>query len=86
MGALIHVKQLSWSDASSDEGVARRWPAMLLAVAICASAATILILTRNLTFLRDDWQILLRPGLSAHSVFSPHNEHIVVGLVGRGFL
>ena len=44
-----------------------------------ASAAVLLAYTREITFLLDDWEFLLyRPGFTAHSVFDPHNEHIVV--------
>ncbi len=52
---------------------------LFLAAAVFASAAVLLAYTREITFLLDDWEILLyRPGFNAHSVFDPHNEHIVV--------
>src|SRR5262249_53104513 len=52
---------------------------VLLAAAVAASGALLLVLGSRLTFLLDDWEFLLyRPGVSAHSVLDPHNEHIVV--------
>jgi hypothetical protein len=50
-----------------------------LVVAIAASAALLLALGSRLTFLLDDWEFLLyRPGWTAHSILSPHNEHISI--------
>jgi hypothetical protein len=52
---------------------------LLLVVAIAASAALLLALGSRLTFLLDDWEFLLyRPGWTAHSILSPHNEHISI--------
>jgi hypothetical protein len=46
--------------------------------AVCSlSAATVVILGTRLTFFNDDWYFLLqRPGLTADSVFAPHNGHL----------
>ncbi|MFI5123056.1 MAG: hypothetical protein ACHQJ5_09175 [Vicinamibacteria bacterium] len=51
--------------------------ALLLVAAILASAALLLYLTRNITFLLDDWEFLLyRRGFNAHVLLDPHNEHL----------
>jgi hypothetical protein len=49
-----------------------------LAGLICAaSAVTLVVLGTRLTFFNDDWFFLLqRPGLTADSVFTPHNGHL----------
>lgn len=50
---------------------------LLLVAAILASAAVLLYLTRNITFLLDDWEFLLyRRGFNAHALLDPHNEHL----------
>ena len=50
---------------------------LLLIAALLASAAVLLYETRNITFLLDDWDFLLgRPGFTADSLLTPHNEHL----------
>jgi hypothetical protein len=52
---------------------------LLLAAAALASAALLLFWGSKLTFLLDDWEFLLyRPGFTAHSILSPHGEHISI--------
>lgn len=52
---------------------------LLLAGAMSASAALLLFWGSKLTFLLDDWEFLLyRPGFTAHSILSPHGEHISI--------
>jgi len=52
--------------------------AALIAIS-AASGAALLILGAQLTFLSDDWAVLTyRPGWSASSILTPHNEHIYV--------
>jgi hypothetical protein len=52
---------------------------VLLAGAATASAALLLALGSRLTFLLDDWEFLLyRPGFNAHSILTPHGEHISI--------
>jgi hypothetical protein len=52
---------------------------LLLAGAMSVSAALLLAWGSQLTFLLDDWEFLLyRPGFSAHSILTPHGEHISV--------
>ncbi len=52
---------------------------LLLAAAAVASAALLLFWGSKLTFLLDDWEFLLyRPGFTAHSILTPHGEHISV--------
>jgi hypothetical protein len=55
-------------------------PAGPILAAICAAAAAlIVVLGMRLTFFNDEWYVLLqRPGLTADSVFAPHNEHVAV--------
>src|SRR6266496_4179462 len=51
----------------------------LLAAAAVASAALLLVWGSKLTFLLDDWEFLLyRPGFNAHSILTPHGEHISI--------
>jgi hypothetical protein len=51
----------------------------LFALAAAASAALLLILGTNLTFLLDEWTFLLeRREFELDSLLAPHNEHIVV--------
>jgi hypothetical protein len=55
----------------------------LLFVALAASAALLIALGWPLTFFQDTWAVLLeRPGVSAHSLLAPHNEHLIVIPVG----
>ncbi len=60
---------------------AGRLPAWgVLGVAVVASAILILQLDSQLTFLADDWELLVaRDGLSGATVFEPFHENIVVG-------
>ena len=52
---------------------------LLLAAAVVAAGALLLVLGSKLTFLLDDWEFLLyRPGFTAHSILSPHGEHISI--------
>jgi hypothetical protein len=54
----------------------------LLAAAILAAALLLLHWGSRLTFLLDDWEYLLyRPGFTAHSILSPHGEHISIAPV-----
>lgn len=51
-----------------------------LVVAVVASAALLFGLNSQLTFIADDWELLVaRDGLSAATVFEPFHENIVVG-------
>lgn len=62
----------------ADVGRLLTWGA--LGVAVIASAALVLHLDSQLTFLADDWELLVaRDGLSAATVFEPFHENIVVG-------
>jgi len=65
---------------SIPERVAAAPPAVLLfAAAAALSAGVLLYLGSHLTFLLDDWDLLLfRRGFSADVIFTPHNENIVV--------
>ena len=52
------------------------WP--ILAVLCATSAITLVVLGAQLGFFNDEWYILYqRPGLNAHSVLDPHNEHLI---------
>ena len=52
---------------------------LLLAAAVIGSAALLLFWGSKLTFLLDEWEFLLyRPGFTAHSILSPHGEHISI--------
>jgi hypothetical protein len=68
-------------------GAAPVW--LLLAGAMSVSAALLLVWGSKLTFLLDDWEFLLyRPGFTAHSILSPHGEHISIApvLIYKGLL
>ena len=57
----------------------RNAPTVLLGVALIASGALLLFLTRELTFLQDTWEFLMnRRAITVDSLLMPHNEHIVV--------
>jgi len=52
---------------------------MILGLAMFASAALILSLTSKLTFIADEWDLmLLRPGWGIGQIMDPFNEHPVV--------
>lgn len=51
----------------------------LLAVAVLASGALLLALGSKLTFLLDDWTVLVyRRGFTEQAILDPHGEHILV--------
>lgn len=57
----------------------RNVPTALLGAALLISAVMLLSLMAGQTFFQDTWAFLLdRQGMSAHSFFKPHNEHIAV--------
>jgi len=57
----------------------RNAPLLLLGAALLASGVMLLVLTRNLTFFQDTWDILMnRREFDADSLLRPHNEHIVL--------
>lgn len=57
----------------------RNPPLLLLAAALAVAAAMILVLTWHYTFLQDTWDFLInRRTLTADTILTPHNEHIVV--------
>jgi hypothetical protein len=53
-----------------------------LALLVAASGAVLILWGSKLTFLLDDWEVLIyRPGFNAHVVLDPHGANIAVGLV-----
>jgi uncharacterized membrane protein len=53
---------------------------ILLGLAMAASGALLLVWQSHLTFLIDDWELLLsRRGFNAHALFDPHANHLIVG-------
>jgi hypothetical protein len=59
--------------------VNRNAPAALLGIAMAASVALLLVLTREMTFIQDTWEFLMnRRDFTADALLTPHNEHIVV--------
>ena len=57
-------------------------PVLVFGVAITVSAVLLFALGSQLTFLIDEWDLLLqRRGLSAGVLLDPHNEHIVLAPV-----
>jgi hypothetical protein len=66
------------SASSLDTGRLLAWSA--LGVAAVVAAILILSLDSQLTFIADDWELLVaRDGLSVATVFKPFHENIVVG-------
>jgi hypothetical protein len=58
-------------------------PLAVLAIAVAASAALILVLGSNLTFFREDWELLVsRQDWTADSFMRPFLEHIVLAPTG----
>lgn len=56
----------------------RNAPAVLLAAALTGSTALLLLFTWEFTFLQDTWEFLMnRRDLSADTLLTPHNEHLV---------
>jgi hypothetical protein len=57
----------------------RHAPEALLGIALAASVALLLLLTREMTFIQDTWEFLMnRREVTADTLLTPHNEHIVV--------
>jgi hypothetical protein len=55
---------------------------ILLGLGLAASGALLLAWQSHLTFLIDDWELLLsRRGFNAHVLFNPHANHLMVGPV-----
>jgi uncharacterized membrane protein len=55
---------------------------ILLGLGLAASGALLLAWQSHLTFLIDDWDLLLpRRGFNAHVLFHPHANHLIVGPV-----
>src|SRR5207344_711862 len=53
---------------------------ILLGLAMAASGVLLLVWQSHLTFLVDDWDLLLsRRGFNAHALFDPHANHLIVG-------
>jgi hypothetical protein len=53
---------------------------ILLGLGLAASGALLLAWQSHLTFLVDDWDLLLaRRGFNAHALFDPHANHLIVG-------
>jgi hypothetical protein len=54
---------------------------ILLGLAMAASGVLLLVWQSHLTFLIDDWDLLLsRRGFNAHALFNPHaDSHLIVG-------
>ncbi len=55
---------------------------ILLGLGLAGSGALLLAWQSHLTFLIDDWELLLsRRGFNAHALFNPHANHLMVGPV-----
>jgi len=60
---------------------------ILLGLGLAASGALLIAWQSHLTFLLDDWDLLLsRRGFNLHALFDPHARHLIVGptLVYKG--
>jgi hypothetical protein len=57
----------------------RNGPVLLLGAALLGAAVMLAVAQWGVTYFQDTWAFLLdRQDFSAHSIFVPHNEHIVV--------
>lgn len=66
------------TDAAQPGDRSSRLPLILLAIAVAGSAAFILGLTSKITFVTDEWDLLLlRHGWGAGQLLDPFHEHIV---------
>jgi len=64
----------------STETLVRRAPEILLAVAALAAVTMLIAFDSHLTFVSDDWELLVRRhGFSADLFFEPYAEHLIVG-------
>ncbi|HET8863845.1 MAG TPA: hypothetical protein VFM94_11420 [Solirubrobacterales bacterium] len=69
---------MDWVNRNA-EWLNRNAPVALLGMAMVASVALLLVLTREMTFLQDTWEFLMnRRDFTADALLRPHNEHIVV--------
>jgi hypothetical protein len=67
---------------SSRELLNPRTARLLLCLALAASGALLIVWQAHLTFLIDDWDLLiLRPGFNAHVLLDPHAHHLILGPV-----
>ena len=67
------------SAAKAPAGLAGRIPLILLALAVIGSAVFILGLTSKITFITDEWDLLLlRPGWGFGQLLDPFHEHTVI--------
>jgi hypothetical protein len=67
-------------DRFRTENLARQAPTILLAAAALVSAGLLISYGARLSFISDDWELLVRRhGLSAGLFFEPYAEHILVG-------
>jgi hypothetical protein len=67
---------------SSRELLNSRTARVLLCLALAASGALLIAWQAHLTFLVDDWDLLLlRPGFNAHALLDPHARHLTLGPV-----
>lgn len=67
---------------NSPELLNPRTARVLLCLALAASGALLIVWQAHLTFLVDDWDLLiLRPGFNAHVLLDPHARHLTLGPV-----
>jgi hypothetical protein len=67
---------------TAEELLTPRNARILLGLGLAASGALLLVWQSHLTFLIDDWELLLsRRGFNAHVLFNPHANHLIVGPV-----
>jgi hypothetical protein len=67
---------------TSDELLSPRNARILLGLAVAASGALLIAWGSHITFLIDDWNLLLnRRGLDPHVLLDPHARHLILGPV-----
>jgi hypothetical protein len=65
---------------TSAELLSPRNARVLLCLALAASGALLIAWQSHLTFLIDDWDLLLyRRGFNAHALLDPHARHLIIG-------
>ena len=65
---------------TSEELLSARNARILLGLGLAASGALLIAWQSHLTFLIDDWDLLLaRRGFNAHALLDPHARHLIIG-------
>ena len=71
------IQRPNGADMSNARRLNPSWT--VLAALTLVSGTVLVIWQSHITFFFDDWDLLFnRPGISAHTLLEPHNEHIIL--------